>query len=169
MEGQALEQIDKTLNDPYNINMDFVVHIKSRDELNGLVKILEKHEFAVELNLFSESLGDWLRRTAESDRYNTCYRIRNREKEKSVAWNPSIEHWRLYCKDIIELENGEIVFHEGKYTPKAAEIEADKIMEEIAEGGYLKNIYGGMTREQILRALAHPTETSLSETAGHAQ
>lgn len=150
-----MEQISRILNDPQNINIDFVVHVKSHDELNDLIGVLEKFEFAVQFNLFSEDLGEWMRRTAQSDQYDTCYRIRNRENDKCVAWNPSIEHWRLYCKDIMELENGEIIFHEGKYTQEAAEMEADKIMEEIAEGGYLKNIYAGMSKEQIINSLVY--------------
>lgn len=148
-----MEQIDRILSNPQNTNMDFVVHIKRQDELNDLIRILEKYKFIIELNLFSESLGEWMRRAAESDKYDTCFRIKNRENGKCVAWNPSIEHWRLYCKDILELENGEIIFNEGNYTQETAEIEADKIMEEIAEGGCLKNIYGGMTKEQIINSL----------------
>lgn len=148
-----MEQIDRILSNPQNNNMDFVVHIKRQDELNDLIRILEKYKFIIELNLFSESLGEWMRRAAESDKYDTCFRIKNRENGKCVAWNPSIEHWRLYCKDILELENGEIIFNEGNYTQETAEIEADKIMEEIAEGGCLKNIYGGMTKEQIINSL----------------
>ena len=148
-----MEQLNGILSNPQNINTDFVVHIKNKNELYGLIRVLEKHKFEIELNLFSESLGEWMKRTAETDKYNTCFRIKNRENDKCVAWNPSIEHWRLYCKDIIELENGEIVFNEGKYTQETAEIEAGKIMEEIAEGGYLNNIYGEMTREQIINSL----------------
>lgn len=148
-----MEQIDRILSNPQNNNMDFVVHIKRQEELNELIRILEKYKFIIELNLFSESLGEWMRRAAESDKYDTCFRIKNRENGKCVAWNPSIEHWRLYCKDILELENGEIIFNEGNYTQETAEIEADKIMEEIAEGGCLKNIYGGMTKEQIINSL----------------
>lgn len=148
-----MEQIDRILSNPQNTNMDFVVHIKRQEELNDLIRILEKYKFIIELNLFSESLGEWMRRAAESDKYDTCFRIKNRENGKCVAWNPSIEHWRLYCKDILELENGEIIFNEGNYTQETAEIEAGKIMEEIAEGGCLKNIYGGMTKEQIINSL----------------
>lgn len=151
-----MKQIDRILSNPQNINTDFVVHIKSQEELNDCICILEKYRFTIELNLFSESLGEWMRRAGKSDNYDTCFRIKNRKNDKCVAWNPSIEHWRLYCKDIIELENGKIIFHEGNYTQSTAEIEADKIMEEIAEGGYLKNIYGGMTKEQIINSLIHP-------------
>ncbi len=151
-----MKQFDRILSNPQNINRDFVVHIKSQEELNDFICILEKYKFTIELNLFSESLDEWMRRAGESDNYDTCFRIKNRKNDKCVAWNPSIEHWRLYCKDIIELENGKLIFHEGNYTQSTAEIEADKIMEEIAEGGYLKNIYGGMTKEQIIHSLVHP-------------
>ena len=124
------EIINKILSNEANNNIDFVVHITSEDELNSLINALEKKNFTIEFNLFNESLRKWMLRTAKEDKYDTCYRIRNREDDKCVAYNPSIEHWRLYCKDIIEFENGGIVFNEGNYTRPKAEIEADKIIEE---------------------------------------
>lgn len=61
--------------------------------------------------------------------------------KKSVSYNPSIEHWRLYY-EIIEFENDKVVFNQGKYTKETAEIEADKIINDINEGSYLKELYG---------------------------
>lgn len=69
----------------------------------------------------------------------------------------SIEHWWLYCQNIIELENGEIIFNEGTYIQENVEIEADNIMKKIVDGEYLKNIYGGMTKEQIINSLVNDT------------
>lgn len=153
-----MEQIDRILGYEENINKDFVIHIKNQDELHDLIRVLEKHKFKIELNLFQEGLSEWMCRAAAEDKYDTCFRIRNREDDRCVAWNPSIEHWRLYCEDIIEWEDGEIVFNEGKYTPKAAEIEAGKIISLIDEGTYLKNIYGNKTKEQIIDLLLSRTD-----------
>lgn len=93
-------------------------------------------------------------RTAKEDNYDTCFRIRNREDDKCVAYNPSIEHWRLYCNNIIEFEHGEIIFNEGKYTRLTAEIEAKKIINNIKEGEkVLEEKYGDKTEEQIIECL----------------
>ena len=92
-------------------------------------------------------------RVAKEDKLDTCFRVRNREDDKCVAYNPSIEHWRLYCKNIIEFKNGEISFNEGKYTKQSAEIEAEKIINDIKIGSYLKEIYGDKTKEQIVQEL----------------
>lgn len=154
----TLERIDRILGYEENINQDFVIHIKNQDELHDLIKVLEKHKFEVELNLFQESLSEWMCRVAAEDKYDTCFRIRNSIDDRCVAWNPSIEHWRLYCDNIIEQEGGKIVFNEGKYTPKAAEIEADKIISMIEEGDCLKNIYGNMTKKQIIDLLLSGTD-----------
>lgn len=150
-----MKRIDKILDNKENINIDFAVHVKNQNELKDLIEILQKHGFKIELNLFDENLSIWMFRVAQEDKYDTCFRIRNRENDKCVAWNPSIEHWRSYCRDIIELENGEIVFNEGEYTQQAAETEADKIISDIAQSSYLKKIYGDMTRDQIIYSLLH--------------
>lgn len=148
-----MKQIERVLNNKENINLDFVVHIKNEKELNELIEVLVNNNFEIEFNLFEEELCEWMRRVAKEDRFNTCFRLKNRENEKYVAWNASIEHWRLYCPNILELENGELIFNEGKYTYETAAIEADKIIELIAEGSYLKNLYGDKTKEQIIESL----------------
>lgn len=147
------EIIDRILSNEENNNIDFVVHINSKNELNVLINVLEKKNFIIEFNLFNEKLREWMLRVAKEDKFDTCFRIRNREDNKCVAYNPSIEHWRLYCKDIIEFKNGEMVFNEGNYTKQTAEIEADKIIDDIKMGSYLKNIYGDKTKEQIVEEL----------------
>lgn len=45
MEAQSLEQIERILNNTYNINMDFVVHVKSQDELNDLIGVKVRFVF----------------------------------------------------------------------------------------------------------------------------
>lgn len=147
------EKLFKILSKKENINIDFVVHIKNKKELNNLINVLDNKKFTIEFNIFNETIREWMLRVAKEDRFDTCFRIKNREDDKCVAYNPSIEHWRLYCNNIIEFENGEIVFNEGKYTKQTAEIEADKIINDIKDGSYLKNIYGDKNKEQIVEAL----------------
>lgn len=148
-----MEQVDKILCNTGNINRDFVVHVKSQNELNGLITVLEKYGFIIELNLFQESLREWMCRVAAENEYDACFRVRNRVDDKCIAWNPSIEHWRLFCKDIVELENGTLIFNEGRYTHEAAEIEADKIISQIMGESALKILYGNKTKEQIITLL----------------
>lgn len=149
------EIIDKILNNKDNINLDFVFHIKNEEQLKTLIKVLKKNNFKIQLNLFNEELEEWMLRMGKGDKFDTCFRIRNRENDKCVAINPSIEHWRLYCKDIIEFENGEIIFNEGVYTKETAEIEADKIIQDVKDGSGLKDIYINKTKEQIIDILMH--------------
>lgn len=138
-----------------NLNKDFVIHIKNHDELCSLITVLEKYGFMIELNLFEESLSEWMCRVAAENKYDTCFRVRNCMDDKCIAWNPSIEHWRLYCKDIIESENGKLIFNEGRYTYETAEIEAEKIISELTEESPLKIMYGDKTKEQIIDLLTH--------------
>ena len=148
------ESIDKILGNEKNINVDFVVHVTSFEQLNSVITVLEKRNFVIQFKLFDETLRDCMMRTAKEDNYDTCFRIRNREDDKCVAYNPSIEHWRLYCNNIIEFEHGEIIFNEGKYTRLTAEIEAKKIINNIKEGEkILEEKYGDKTEEQIIECL----------------
>lgn len=147
------EIINKILNNKDNINLDFIFHIKNEEQLKTLIKVLKKNNFKIQFNLFNEELEEWMLRMGKEDKFNTCFRIRNRENDKCVASNPSIEHWRLYCKDIIEFENGEIIFNEGIYTKETAEIEADKIILDVKDGSGLKDIYINKTKEQIIDIL----------------
>ena len=38
-----------------------------------------------------------------------------------------MEHWRLFCNDILEMNNGKLEFNEGKYSLQDARIEANKL------------------------------------------
>ena len=148
------EIIDKILSNEENKNIDFVVHIKNEEELKAIITVLEKYEFRIQLKLFDESLREWMYRTAKEDKFNTCFRIRNSEDDKCVAWNPSIEHWRYYCNDIIELKNGEVIFKEKEYTIEEADIEAENIIANINDG-YTNLIkkYKDKNKEQIIEQL----------------
>ncbi len=146
------ERLDKILSNKDNFGLEFVVHIKNKNEFDDLNEVLNKYNFNIEFKLFEETLTEWMNRLSKEDNYNTCFRIGNYEN-KVVAYNPSIEHWRLYCKDIIEFKDNDIVFNEGIYTEEEAKIEADYIISDIKDGSYLKNIYDNMSKEEIVNNL----------------
>ena len=146
------ERLDKILSNKDNFGLEFVVHIKNKNEFDDLNEVLNKYSFNIEFKLFEETLTEWMNRLSKEDNYNTCFRIGNYEN-KVVAYNPSIEHWRLYCKDIIEFKDNDIVFNEGIYTEEEAKIEADYIISDIKDGSYLKNIYDNMSKEEIVNNL----------------
>lgn len=146
------ERLDKILSNKDNFGLEFVVHIKNKNEFDDLKEVLNKYNFNIEFKLFEETLTEWMNRLSKEDNYNTCFRIGNYEN-KVVAYNPSIEHWRLYCKDIIEFKDNDIVFNEGIYTEEEAKIEADYIISDIKDGSYLKNIYDNMSKEEIVNNL----------------
>lgn len=146
------ERLDKILSNKDNFGLEFVVHIKNKNEFDDLKEVLNKYNFNIEFKLFEETLTEWMNRLSKEDNYNTCFRIGNYEN-KVVAYNPSIEHWRLYCKDIIEFKDNDIVFNEGIYTEEEAKIEAEYIISDIKDGSYLKNIYDNMSKEEIVNNL----------------
>lgn len=55
---------------------------------------------------------------AREDGYDGCRRA---SRERGVAYNPSVEHWKFFTSDIVEIKDGAIAFHDG-YTPEAAAI-----------------------------------------------
>ena len=142
------ERLDKILSNKDNFGLEFVVHIKNKNEFDDLNEVLNKYNFNIEFKLFEETLTEWMNRLSKEDNYNTCFRIGNYEN-KVVAYNPSIEHWRLYCKDLFEFKDNDIVFNEGIYTEEEAKIEADYIISDIKDGSYLKNIYDNISKEEI--------------------
>ena len=127
--------INKILENKNNIGLDFVVHIRNEKELSDLMDILMKHNFCVQLSFeFSpEQIDLWMKDIAKEDGYDLCFRIRNRENDKCVAYNPSVEHWRLFCNDILEMNNGELEFNEGKYSLQDARIEANKLYKDMKD------------------------------------
>lgn len=127
--------INKILENKNNIGLDFVVHIRNEKELSDLIDILMKHNFCVQLTFeFSpEQIDLWMKDIAEEDGYDLCFRIRNRENDKCVAYNPSVEYWRLFCNDILEMNNGELEFNEGKYSLQDARIEENKLYKDMKD------------------------------------
>lgn len=111
-----------------NPGVDFVVHITSREQLDELVAVLEElgFEYAVPLG----TIAEMAERFAAEDGYDGCWRV---SRERGVAYNPSVEHWRHFTNDIVELRNGEIVFHEGYPTRTDAELEKSKLRKAFAD------------------------------------
>ena len=94
-----MKRLETIITDERNIGLDFIVHVQNKKELEEL---------------------------AAEDNYDTCFRIRNRELDRCIACHPSVEHWRIFTKDILEIQNGNLQYNEGDYSSKAAAIEAER-------------------------------------------
>lgn len=94
--------------------------------MDDLIEVLTKLKFEIQLSLKEQTLREWMEDMAEEENYDTCFRIRNREDDKCVVYNPSVEHWRMFCNDILEIRDGNLENNEGYYTKEAAEIETEK-------------------------------------------
>lgn len=105
-----------------NPDAEFVVHTKNKQQLDELVSALEEldFEYAVPLG----TIGEMAEQFAHEDGYDGCWRI---SRERGIAYNPSVEHWKFFTNDIVEIQNGEIAFHEGYLTREDAEIEKNKL------------------------------------------
>lgn len=137
-----------------NSGLEFVVHIKNKQELDKLVDTLEElgFEYAVPLG----TIAEMAERFAAEDGYDGCWRI---SRERGVAYDPSVEHWRLYTNDIVELRNGEIVFCEGYPTRVDAELEKSKLRKAFADpddGEWHRKLFDleSLSAEEIERWLA---------------
>lgn len=111
-----------------NPGVDFVVHITSKAQLDELVAVLEElgFEYAVPLG----TIREMAERFSREDGYDGCWRV---SRERGVAYNPSVEHWKFFTNDIVELQNGEIVFHEGYPTRADAELEKAKLRKAFSD------------------------------------
>lgn len=132
-----------------NLDVDFVVHITSRAQLDELVAVLEElgFEYAVPLGSIAEMAESF----AAEDGYDGCWRI---SRGRGVAYNPSVEHWRHFTNDIVELRDGEIVFCDDYPTREAAELEKSKLRRAFAdpdEGEVNRRLFGleNSTAEEI--------------------
>lgn len=106
-----------------NEGAELVIHVRSAEELEELVTALE----ALDYEFCLPFLGTIHEKAAEfsaEDGADGCWRI---SRERGVAYNPSVEHWRFYTNDIVELRDGTIVFNEGDYDERAAAIEKKKL------------------------------------------
>ena len=97
--------INKILENKNNIGLDFVVHIRNEKELSDLIDILMKHNFCVQLSFeFSpEQIDLWMKDIAKEDGYDLCFRIRNRENDKCVAYNLDNELRQQYRQAVDDL------------------------------------------------------------------
>ena len=152
-----MKRLEKAINDERNVGLDFAVHIQNKNELDDLAEVLTKLGFEIQLSFEEQTLREWMEKAAKENQYDTCFRIRNREREKCVAYNPSIEHWRLYCNDILEIRNGELELNDGNYNIESAKIEAEKIWVEIQEypevSGDLFGFQEDISKEEIVQWL----------------
>ncbi|WP_295154261.1 hypothetical protein [uncultured Ruminococcus sp.] len=124
-----------------NEGAEFVIHVQSEEELEELVTALE----ALEYEFCLPFLGTIREKAAEfsaEDGADGCWRI---SRERGVAYNPSLEHWRFYFNDIVELRDGVIVFNEGGYDEYSAAIEKEKLriaFFEDEDKGYARQLFG---------------------------
>lgn len=149
-----MERIKSILNNEKNSGVSFAVHVQNQDELDKLSEVLTECGCTIQFTLSDCSLSTWMEEVAMETGFDTCFRINER---REVAVNPSIEHWRLYCGDILELRDGNLVFHERDYTEETAKIEADKIWSEKEEAeDFVLQKYDfdkSVTKEEILQWL----------------
>lgn len=122
-----MKRVANILDNEKNKGIDFIVHVKNEEQLNDLISVLIERQFEIQPPIIEETLADWMRGVAKEEEYDTCFRLRNRKDDRCVAYNPSIEHWRLFCNDILEMNNGKLEFNEGKYSLQDARIEANKL------------------------------------------
>ena len=128
-----MKRVANILDNDKNKGIDFIVHVKNEEQLNDLISVLIERQFEIQPPIIEETLADWMRDVAKEEEYDTCFRLRNREDDRCVAYNPSIEHWRLFCNDILEIINNELEFNEGEYSIEDAKIEAKKLYREFTE------------------------------------
>lgn len=111
-----------------NEGLEFVVHIQNKEELDELVTALEEldFEYAIPLGTISEIAEEFV----QEDGYDGCWRV---SRDRGVAYNPSIEHWKLFTNDIVEVRDGKIQFHDNYASKEAIEIEKAKLRKAFFE------------------------------------
>lgn len=104
-----------------NEDIEFVFHVQSEAELEELVTALEAldYEYAIPLGTIREMAEDFV----STDGYDGCWRI---SRERGIAYNPSVEHWKCYVNDIAEYKDGVIAIFKN-YTPEQRETERRKL------------------------------------------
>lgn len=164
-----MKRLEKIIKDERNIGLDFVVHIQNKSEFDDLIEVLTKLDFEIQFTLEECTLKEWMKQCAEEENYDTCFRIRNRENDKCVAYNPSIEHWRMFCNDIFEMCNGELEFSEGNYDLRSALMEAKRIWKLINNEDFGANHFRGfkfsnkMSEKEIAQCLIKQSNKTVSE------
>lgn len=105
-----------------NEDIEFVFHVQSEAELEELVTALEEldYEYAIPIGTIREMAEDFV----STDGFDGCWRI---SRERGIAYNPSVEHWKFYVNDIAQYNSkGELEIFE-KYTPEQREAERKKL------------------------------------------
>lgn len=136
-----------------NPSLDFVFHVRNKQELDHLVDALEElgFEYAIPLGTIREMAEEFSR----TDGFDGCWRV---SRERGVAYNESVEHWKFFTADIVEFQNGEIAFHEGYRSKEDALIEKNKLRHAFFEDEdkeYALRLFGfeSSSREEIERWL----------------
>lgn len=122
------DHLHEIINDDRNEGVDFIIHVQTRKELDDIIDVLETNKFIIQLSTTydPDEIRIWMQDIGRNYNYDVCFRIRNRKEYRCVAFNPSVEHWRVFCNDIFEIKDGELEWNEGEYSLKAAKIEAKK-------------------------------------------
>ena len=111
-----------------NEDIEFVVHTQNKEESEALIEALERLEFEYSVPIWT--IRELYESFVKDDGYDMCWRI---SRERGVSYNPSVEHWKLFVHDIVEVQNDEIVFHEGYCSEESAEIEKNKLRKAFFE------------------------------------
>ena len=106
-----------------NEGAEFVIHVQSEEELEELVTALEAlgYEYALPFLGTIRELAEGFR---EDDGADGCWRI---SRERGVAYNDSVEHWRFFSNNIVEMRDGSIAYNDGDYDDRAAAVEKEKL------------------------------------------
>ena len=122
-----------------NEGKEFVFHTRTEEELDALVDALEELDFEFSLP-FLGTIREMAAQFSEEDGFDGCWRI---SRERGVAYNDSVEHWRMYTNDIVEIRNGEIEFNDGFLTQTDADIEAEKLRRQFhgEDANYVKQLF----------------------------
>lgn len=90
-----------------NPGEEFVVHTQNEDEFEALIDVLEDmgFKYAIPLNTLRKVANKF----AKKDGFDGCWRI---SESRGIAYNKSVEHWKQYYSDILEIKDGKIVFIE---------------------------------------------------------
>lgn len=114
-----------------NSDIDFVVHVRTKEELDALITALEElgFEYAIPVG----SLQELAEQFVANDGYDGCWRI---SASRGIAYNDSVEHWKQFINDIVEIQDGKIQFHEGYVTLEDAQIEEKKLWKAFTDAEY---------------------------------
>lgn len=82
-----------------NEDIEFVVHTQNQEEAEALIEALESLEFEYSVPIWT--IREIYESFVKDDGYDICWRI---SRERGVAYNSSVKHWKLYVRDIVEFQ-----------------------------------------------------------------